>query len=127
MIADGTVTFEIGPGLVAVALALIAVIKTFVTAYQNRKQAEAVRQQVERYLREMRPNGGQSLRDAVDRIERYATLTHSEVRTLNAKTIGELAGEQETRRIIDKPIDERTPGDQRHLLDIPPEPSVKGP
>lgn len=123
VLSEGTITFELGPGLVAVALALIAVIKTFVTAYQNRKQNEVIKSQVERYIREMRPNGGHSLRDAIDRIEQIATGTQAEVTTLNAKTIGVLAGEQETRRIIEKPVDDRTVQDLRHLLDVPPESS----
>jgi hypothetical protein len=54
-----------------------------------------------------------------------ATRAHNEVKTLNAKTVGVLAGEQETRRIAHKPLDERTPSDQRHLLDVPPEASIK--
>jgi hypothetical protein len=56
-----------------------------------------------------------------------STQTHKEVKTLNAKTIGVLAGEQETRRISDKPLEERTPEDQRHLLDIPPERPLNAP
>jgi len=50
-----------------------------------------------------------------------STQTHHEVKTLNAKTIGVLAGEEETRRIEKKPLEDRTSSDQRHLLDIPPE------
>lgn len=50
-----------------------------------------------------------------------SSQTHKEVKTLNAKTIGVLAGEQETRRIDAKPLEARTPDDQRHLLDVPPE------
>lgn len=53
-----------------------------------------------------------------------STQTHSEVKTMNAKTLGVLAGEQETRRIVEKPLDERTREDQIHLLDVPPEPST---
>jgi hypothetical protein len=53
-----------------------------------------------------------------------AGQVHKEVRTLNAKTIGVLAGETETRRIVDKDPNKRTPDDQRHLLDVPPEKSV---
>lgn len=87
MIADGTVTFEIGPGLVAVALAAIAVVKTFVTGHQNRKQAADVRNQVERYLREMKPNGGKSLRDAVDRIEQHVAATSAVVAPTAASTL----------------------------------------
>lgn len=50
-----------------------------------------------------------------------STQTHHEVKTLNAKTIGALAGEQETRRIDAKPLNQRTRDDQQHLLDVPPE------
>lgn len=56
-----------------------------------------------------------------------ATQTHGEVKTLNAKTLGVLAGEQETRRIVDKPVSELTRDDQQHLLDVPPEPSPRAP
>lgn len=44
---------------------------------------------------------------------------HRELRTLNSKSIGALAGEDETRRIRDVPVEDRTPGEQRHLLDVP--------
>lgn len=49
---------------------------------------------------------------------------HDEVKTLNAKTIGVLAGEMETRRIVEKPPEDRTFADQQHLHDVPPEPST---
>lgn len=93
MFAESTVTFEIGPGLVAVALALIAVIKTFVTGRQNAKQAEQIRLQVATYIREMRPNGGASLRDAIDRIEQHTAATQMVVAPLAIST---LIGQQVT-------------------------------
>jgi ABC-type lipopolysaccharide export system ATPase subunit len=49
-----------------------------------------------------------------------AKEVRSEVKTLNAKTIGVLAGEQETRRIVDIPAADRTFSDQQHLHDVPP-------
>lgn len=49
---------------------------------------------------------------------------HSEVKTLNAKTIGVLAGETETRRIEAKPVETRTYDEVQHLHDVPPVPPV---
>jgi outer membrane murein-binding lipoprotein Lpp len=50
-----------------------------------------------------------------------STQAHNEVRTLNTKTIGVLAGEDETRRIVQKDPLDRTFSDQQHLQDVPPE------
>lgn len=60
----------------------------------------------------------------VDVITTQIEQVHGEVKTLNAKTIGTLAGEQETRRIVGKAPEDRTFSDQQHLHDVPPEPVV---
>jgi hypothetical protein len=39
---------------------------------------------------------------------------HNEVKTMNELTLGQLGEAQETRRILDKPADERTTRESRH-------------
>ncbi len=48
-------------------------------------------------------------------------VVRHDVKTKNSKTIGELASEGETRRIVRKPAWERTMADRKHLRDVPPE------
>lgn len=61
-------TVEVGPNLVAVILALIAFATTVVNTILANKQRK-----------EMKPNGGSSLRDAVDRIEQHTAVTAATV------------------------------------------------
>lgn len=64
-------TIEIGPNVVA-ALALIC---SALTAYLQQKTR-----------RELKPNGGTSLRDAVDRIEHHAEVAAGDAVTTNPPT-----------------------------------------
>ena len=55
------------------------------------------------------------------KMQRVVDDTHRQVVTLNESTIGELAANQETRRVEDMPHDVRTAQEQRHV-DSAPEP-----
>lgn len=52
---------------------------------------------------------------------------HDEVKTLNDKPIGQLAAEDETRRIEGIPHDARTVTEQRHVDESPPPEPPQGP
>lgn len=58
-------TFDVGPNVVAVVIALIA----FATTVFNGVMAVRTNQKVKDVLAEQKPNGGLSQRDAIDRIE----------------------------------------------------------
>ena len=52
------------------------------------------------------------------RVEHTTDRTQQDVRTLNEQTIGELSAADETRRIEEKPPDDRTAMEKRHLRDM---------
>jgi len=57
---------------------------------------------------------GNTLRTAV-RIEAGVSKVHQEVKTFNELTIGQLGEADETRRIGDIPLEDRTPREDRHM------------
>ncbi len=88
MISD-TVTFDIGPGVALLLTPLIGVIVLIVQNHFTKKQTKVTADSAEVAARELKPNGGASLRDAIDRIEvvvtdlanRVGTLEHEHVET----------------------------------------------
>lgn len=58
---------------------------------------------------------------------RATNRVHKEVRTLNEGTIGSFAAEDETRRIEALPRDQRSPTEQRHIDQAPPQEPPQGP
>lgn len=68
-------TIEVGPNAVALGLAILAFLNTVFLAWKSSKQAK-----------ELKPNGGSSLRDAVDRIEQHTAATSAAVAPTAAST-----------------------------------------
>ncbi len=62
------------------------------------------------------------LLDSVDRLHNEVADVKKEVTTGNASTMAQLADAQESRRIGEIPINERTPGEDEHVKDIGPVP-----
>jgi hypothetical protein len=89
MLADSAVSFDVGPGAVALLLPLVGVIVLIVQNHFTKKQTKVNAASAEESAKELKPNGGTSLRDAVDRIEvvvtdlarRVGTLEHERVET----------------------------------------------
>lgn len=78
-------TFDIGDNLTSVLLSLLSLLGIIFAggaAVQAKRSAEEVRRQTQ-------PNGGSSLRDAIDRTERAASLAASAAASLHSRATGE--------------------------------------
>src|SRR5690349_18289985 len=89
MFADAAVTFDVGPGAIALLAPLVGVVVLILQNHFTKKQTKVTAASAEVAAKELKPNGGTSLRDAVDRIEgivtdlakRVGTLEHERVET----------------------------------------------
>ncbi len=115
MIAE-TVTFDIGPGVGLLLTPLIGVIVLIIQNHFTKKQTKVTADSAEVAARELKPNGGTSLRDAIDRIEvvvtdlakRVGTLEHEHVET---HTTTRITGPNEIVSTLTPPPPPPTAGD----------------
>jgi hypothetical protein len=77
-----TVTFDIGPGVALLLTPLIGVVVLIIQNHFTKKQTKATAGKAEEAAQELKPNGGASLRDAIDRIEVIVTDLANRVGTL---------------------------------------------
>lgn len=63
------ITLDLGQGAVTVLLALVGVITLIVQNVFTKRQQKVTATKAEEAANELKPNGGTSLRDAIDRIE----------------------------------------------------------
>jgi hypothetical protein len=68
MLAE-TVTVDIGPGVALLLTPLVGVIVLIIQNHFTKKQTKVTATAAEESAKELKPNGGTSLRDAIDRIE----------------------------------------------------------
>ncbi len=84
-----SISIDLGPGVVALLAPLVGVGVLIVQNHFTKKQTKVTATKAEESANELKPNGGASLRDAVDRIEaivtdlanRVGTLEHEHVET----------------------------------------------
>jgi hypothetical protein len=87
MLGDSSVTFDVGPGALALLAPLVGVLVLIIQNHFTKKQTKVTATKAEEAAQELKPNGGASLRDAIDRIEVLVTDLASRVGTLEHERV----------------------------------------
>jgi hypothetical protein len=80
-------SWDVGPNLVTIVLAIVGLGTLYVQNRRNNKVAVEANKVAVEATKELKPNGGSSVRDAIDRIERQTLMTAIKVDAL-AERVG---------------------------------------
>jgi hypothetical protein len=85
MLLAETMTFDLGPKAIALLTPLIGVVVLIVQNHFSRKNAKEAATKADVAASQLQPNGGTSMRDAMDRTEKNSKQTLKELRKLSRR------------------------------------------